>query len=87
MSVSINISVGWPKPKNFTAQSYFKGSNQYVKLNWDAINVNSSPFTIDTSGNGILNIKYRIIESYLYKELKYEKINLNSISTCNTCKC
>jgi hypothetical protein len=72
MSVSINISVGWPKPKNFTAETYVNGSDQYVKLNWDPINFNSIPFTLDTSGNGGLNVKYRIIESYLYKELKYE---------------
>ena len=71
MTVSTNISVGWPKPKNFTAEKYGFGLQQKVNLKWDKIDKNQIPFTLDTSGNGLLNVKYRITESYLYKELNY----------------
>ena len=72
MSQSISISIGWPKPKNVQIKKYGIGFNQSINLTWDKIDKNISPFTQDGSGNGLLNVKYRITESYIESLIQYD---------------
>lgn len=65
---SNSISVGWPKPKNVR----FSKSNNKVNITWDEINTDTTPFTLDMSGNGVDNLKYKITESYKEIIIEYD---------------
>lgn len=72
MSSNIVLSIGWPKPKNVNLTKRKIGLNQEAQITWDKIDINVPPFTEDTNGNGVDNLKYRIIETYIESVIQYD---------------
>ena len=77
MSANQIISVGWPTPKNVTFTKKTDRKQQLAVFNWDNINYDVSPFTLDNSG-GSINPKFNKVSYKITQISKLLKKNYDS---------